>query len=440
MTAGRQAGFAKNSARGAAVMSDVDPALVTAVARMHNHWNGLVEQHQAAHGVAFSQALSLARTMLSIDEDVLDQALAVTQAYEKGLRTLREQHGAEQVERVVALVRNGEKAPTRFDRRMASPAKWRTQEPPAAEFALPGYKLGTVGLLAGAGAASKSFLSLQSAISIALGLDLWNLWNGAVIKKGPVVFLALEDDEHTIWQRVRDMTRDLRLSDGSEPDAAFWRDFDANFRPVMLYGEDFRLAERDERGNLRATPELDDLVHCCNGARAVFVDTFSKATTGLDENSAGEMGVAMSVLAQVAERTNTAVIVVHHISKDGGFKGSDEGLEIGHIRGSTVLPSNSRSATMMAIMNADIAKIRFQDAWETEVGQWTLRAPVKSNYGPMLPAQWLRKGPHGVLIGFEAPPPRDDAGSTRKAAGKQPKGSENGVNTKKHANGGYPDL
>lgn len=56
--------------------------------------------------------------------------------------------------------------------------------------------------------------------------------------------------------------------------------------------------------------------------KVVVIDTLARATVGLEENSAKDMGVAMAALKRIADATGAAVIVVHHTGKSGGYRGS----------------------------------------------------------------------------------------------------------------------
>jgi hypothetical protein len=58
--------------------------------------------------------------------------------------------------------------------------------------------------------------------------------------------------------------------------------------------------------------------------RVLILDTFAKATSGAEENSAKDMGPIMNALREIADTLDLCVIIVHHTGKDSslGLRGS----------------------------------------------------------------------------------------------------------------------
>lgn len=56
----------------------------------------------------------------------------------------------------------------------------------------------------------------------------------------------------------------------------------------------------------------------------IIVDTFARASVGLEENSAKDMGLAVAILDKLKEATGACVLLVHHAGKDvsRGLRGS----------------------------------------------------------------------------------------------------------------------
>jgi hypothetical protein len=56
----------------------------------------------------------------------------------------------------------------------------------------------------------------------------------------------------------------------------------------------------------------------------LILDTFAKATSGAEENSAKDMGPIMAALRDIADTLDLCVIIVHHTGKDSslGLRGS----------------------------------------------------------------------------------------------------------------------
>lgn len=54
----------------------------------------------------------------------------------------------------------------------------------------------------------------------------------------------------------------------------------------------------------------------------IIIDTFARASVGLEENSATDIGRAIAKFDRVRKATNAGLIVVHHTGKSGGTRGS----------------------------------------------------------------------------------------------------------------------
>jgi hypothetical protein len=78
--------------------------------------------------------------------------------------------------------------------------------------------------------------------------------------------------------------------------------------------------------NLLNTAEVDARISAMQdaGIGLVVIDTLAHAIPGADENSAKDMGVAISNLIRIKQQLNATVLVVHHTGKDAskGARGS----------------------------------------------------------------------------------------------------------------------
>jgi hypothetical protein len=56
----------------------------------------------------------------------------------------------------------------------------------------------------------------------------------------------------------------------------------------------------------------------------VIIDTFARATAGIEENSAKDVGAAIAIFGSIEQETGAAVLIVHHSGKnqDAGMRGS----------------------------------------------------------------------------------------------------------------------
>ena len=88
------------------------------------------------------------------------------------------------------------------------------REPAAIDFILPGMIHGTVGALISPGGHGKSFLAMQLAIQIASGADVLG-WK-RILKTGKVAYLAGEDPDVALHDRLHNLGKHLTLCEREE--------------------------------------------------------------------------------------------------------------------------------------------------------------------------------------------------------------------------------
>jgi len=170
---------------------------------------------------------------------------------------------------------------------------------------------GTIVALSGKFGTCKSFLALDWAACIATGRK----WKGHKTEQGPVLYIAAEGgfgqrDRVTAWENANE----CRIPDS---------EFHLIPKPVQLANRQ----HIDQLIELIATEAYD----------LVIVDTQSRCTVGVDENSAKDMGQVLDNvyrLRDAVEEAGTTVILVHHLGKNAAAGG----------RGSTVIESGVDSA------------------------------------------------------------------------------------------------
>lgn len=156
-----------------------------------------------------------------------------------------------------------------------------------------------VAFIYGASGSGKTFLALDLAAAIAEG----RVWFGSKCTKAPVVYMPLEG------AMVRKRTLAWETRNG--------RPLPNGFR--MTNGASFELLDKC---NLQG---LEESVQKSVGLGAVIiVDTLARATAGLDENSARDMGPAIEAAEHLARQVQGLVILVHHAGKNAanGMRGS----------------------------------------------------------------------------------------------------------------------
>ena len=157
-------------------------------------------------------------------------------------------------------------------------------------------------MLTGREKAGKSLLLMDLLLSIALGEPFL----GQSTEQGPVILLAAEEHMRDIKARLA-----TRLNGRDPADALF------HLIPphgVMEGEPDFRLEDQ---------VILDRLVSLIKstGAVAVGLDPL-RELHDLPENDSDTMGPLLRPLREIAHVLDVAVVLVHHMGKDGKFRGS----------------------------------------------------------------------------------------------------------------------
>ena len=152
---------------------------------------------------------------------------------------------------------------------------------------------GTASMLYAPSNAGKTFVALDVAMHIALGIA----WNGMRVRQMAVVYLAMEGGLG-ISRRVEALRRHFRIAaDVAVP---------FHFYPAPL---DLLRAE----GDIAA---LVEAVRGVEGVGLVVIDTTSRALAGGDENSSTDMGLYVRNTDAVRTVTSAHVMHVHHTGKD----------------------------------------------------------------------------------------------------------------------------
>lgn len=229
----------------------------------------------------------------------------------------------------------------------------------------------------------KSLLTLQWAVMISLGMD-WAGWHVRAPQK--VLVINSEDDIDEMRRRlvasVQKMGVDQRQLAGR----------------IMLADapETIVIAKADNKSKtVVRTPLLERLIETIkqNDIGCIIVDPFAETFEG-DENSNSEVKWAGILWREVARRTSTSVMLVHHTKKyAGGMAGDADasrggGALIGTARTmSTLFSMTADEADAMGIKPEDRVKyVRFDDAkgnhnLMTGKARWFEKVSVQLNNG-----------------------------------------------------------
>lgn len=147
----------------------------------------------------------------------------------------------------------------------------------------------------GAPSSFKSFVALDVGCHVATGLE----WRGRKVTRGLVVYIAAEGRKG-IPQRVRAWEKTY----GVRAAGVYFLPM-----PIQVLGE--------RKGQLsvqwRALVEVVRRL----GPVLIVIDTQSRVTVGLEENSNDQMGLFILGVTKLKEATGACVLVVHHTGRDG---------------------------------------------------------------------------------------------------------------------------
>lgn len=164
---------------------------------------------------------------------------------------------------------------------------------------------GELAVIYGPPKSGKTFLAMDLALSVAAGVP----WFGRRVRAGLVIYIASEMGIRAM-RRVRAWT-DTRLGDATELRVRFV------CVPCVV-----NLLNSFEVDRLIVT--IESLLPVFGRPSMVVIDTLARSMVGGDENSAQDMGRAVSVGDQLRDIFGAATVVVHHSGKTtaSGARGS----------------------------------------------------------------------------------------------------------------------
>ena len=149
----------------------------------------------------------------------------------------------------------------------------------------------------GAPGSGKTFLVMDMGFAVAQGVP----WRGLKTKQGTVAYIAAED-AHGVRMRAK----------------AYADEHKIDSMPFYILGASPNFRDFDDMTQVaKAVVALGDV-------SLIFVDTWARALAGGDENSAKDVGEAVSLCAKLYRATGATVVLVHHSGKDStkGARGS----------------------------------------------------------------------------------------------------------------------
>jgi hypothetical protein len=156
----------------------------------------------------------------------------------------------------------------------------------------------SVGLVIGLEGAKKTWAMIDLGVCTAGGKS----WLGMPVKQGPVLFIDEESGEPRLPNRI-EMTMKGELVDDDIP----------------IYS--VSLAQFNLLKNPSDMFEIITLIQTYD-AKLVIIDALADIMIGGDENAVKDTQVVFNTLRKIAAVTGAAIIVIHHLNKGGGYRGS----------------------------------------------------------------------------------------------------------------------
>ncbi|WP_414039212.1 helicase RepA family protein [Acidithiobacillus sp. M4-SHS-6] len=250
------------------------------------------------------------------------------------------------------------------------------------DFVLPGLLSGTVGGLVAPGGTGKSFWALEAAMGIALAVAGGNLLGLNQQVSGRVVYIAKEDPEVILYNRINAIGPYLKPEN--------WELISENMDILPLIGTPVNIMEE---GDFEKIGEYSE------GARIIIIDTIRRLHT-FNENDNGAMAALMDQLEVLAKTTGASILFLHHVNKSSGRDGNTDQFSA---RGASVLVDNARWGAGLAKMTEKESQEWSDSITRKSIGEknrnWYVKmVSAKLNYSEPLEDRWFRRADGGVLV------------------------------------------
>lgn len=164
-----------------------------------------------------------------------------------------------------------------------------------------------IGAIFGAPGSGKSFCVIDLMAHLSLGWD----WRGMKTRKGRVLYVAAEGGAG-VGKRIKAWCQHHNV-----PETAL----DIT---ILLVAPNIMLRDDIE--------ELVVAINAAGGFAHIVLDTYAQVTPGANENTAEDMGLALSHCAAIGDTTDAQLLLVHHAGKDAskgarGWSGINAALD-----------------------------------------------------------------------------------------------------------------
>jgi hypothetical protein len=158
---------------------------------------------------------------------------------------------------------------------------------------------GEMSMTAGASGSGKTFLILELAMCVARGVPFF----GNRVRKAGVVYQAGEGARALRRKRLKAYRQHHKCAHESVP-------FVLMESPIDLYGSEDQTEAFIEECRYWSR-------HLDHPVELIVIDTFSKATPGINENDSGDIGRVLERCDRIRAATGAHVMLVHHMNAEG---------------------------------------------------------------------------------------------------------------------------
>lgn len=159
------------------------------------------------------------------------------------------------------------------------------------------FSAGSVSILFGEPGSKKTYALLDAAVCVAHGVK----WLDFDTRQAPVLIIDEESGKRRMNRRLGEVLRG-HMADGCTP---------------VYYTtlERFQLSSKADE--LAVESAIEE-----SGAQFVIIDALADIMPGADENAVKDVQPIFLALRGIAERTQAAIVLIHHSNKIGGYRGS----------------------------------------------------------------------------------------------------------------------
>ena len=182
-------------------------------------------------------------------------------------------------------------------------------KPAPLKFIFQGFRESTVGIFAGTGGSGKSYMTLAFLLSFAdraCRLNYLDLFENNPERRGACGYISLEDDAELIHHRLYNLAKFFDIKQDNK--------LIENIQIACLYGQNFRLAEKNYNKIIINEQAEQELYYFCQNKKFVVIDTLRRLSN-LNENDSSEMSYILRTIEKISHETGCSILINSHVSK-----------------------------------------------------------------------------------------------------------------------------